>query len=547
MAEAILGIALLILAAKVLEEVATRLRQPPLVGDVLAGLLLGPAVFNTVEPTDEIQLFITIGIFFFFFLVGLEEIDVSGFLANLRTHLFFASVPAFFLPFGLVYLVTVLFDFTWVQSLAVSSLIAISSLSVLAKVLSDIGRLRDHTGLQLFTVTVIIEMIGLVLVSVAIQAGEPGEGFQAADFLWLLLRMVGFLVVAWFVGQRLVPPLLRLVIRYTKAQEIPFGVLMGILLLFVYFGDESGVHGTIGALLLGVALSKSIHEFHFPIVRGFRNLAYGVFVPIFFAGVGLRFEFSFLELSIAAIVSFVAVAFVGKYLGGLVAARLMRLESPPTSATGLMAKGSLEVALLLSLLQVGILQERYYSLLVFIILAFILVMPILVNQVFARSTHHVDVEKSDTIIPAYTQAAMAETRAADVMAEARFTIPHSLTITEFVARHLLYGQSHYPVVDSHGRLVGVMPADRVNLVQKASWPYYVVGRIMDKRVEVAYPEDSLYSVVEKMVRHHLPLVPVVDTAQRRKVLGLVTRDDIITSLVVEEPTNASRPTVRRSE
>lgn len=81
MTEAILSLALLILLAKVLEEVATRLRQPPLLGDVLAGLLLGPLVFRVVEPGREIELFITIGIFFFFFLVGLEEIDLAGFLA----------------------------------------------------------------------------------------------------------------------------------------------------------------------------------------------------------------------------------------------------------------------------------------------------------------------------------------------------------------------------------------------------------------------------------------------------------------------------------
>lgn len=83
MTEAILSLALLILLAKVLEEVATRLRQPPLLGDVLAGLLLGPLVFRVVEPGREIELFITVGIFFFFFLVGLEEIDLAGFPATL--------------------------------------------------------------------------------------------------------------------------------------------------------------------------------------------------------------------------------------------------------------------------------------------------------------------------------------------------------------------------------------------------------------------------------------------------------------------------------
>jgi len=97
-----LGLALLILLAKVLEEVAARLRQPPLLGDVVAGLPMGPLGFSAVHPSDELELFITIGIFF---LVGLEEIDVAGFLANLRTRLFVASVAAFAAPFALVMVV----------------------------------------------------------------------------------------------------------------------------------------------------------------------------------------------------------------------------------------------------------------------------------------------------------------------------------------------------------------------------------------------------------------------------------------------------------
>jgi|GEM_PF-1777770 len=105
------------------------------------------------------------------------------------------------------------------------------------------------------------------------------------------------MVGGWVLGHWLAPRLLRLALRYTSAREIPFGVLMGILLLFVYFGELSGVHGTIGALLLGVAMSRSAHEFHADVVKGFRSIVYGVFVTIFFAGAWLRLDLSFLQLS----------------------------------------------------------------------------------------------------------------------------------------------------------------------------------------------------------------------------------------------------------
>jgi Kef-type K+ transport system membrane component KefB/predicted transcriptional regulator len=531
MTEAILEIALLILLAKLLEEVAVRLRQPPLLGDVVAGLLLGPVVFSLVQPGLEIELFITIGIFFFFFLVGLEEIDIAGFLATIRTRLFIAACLAFLVPFSLGYWLSWFLGLAWVQSLAISSIIAISSLSVLAKVLTDVGRLRDHTGIQLFSVTVIVELLGLVLVSVAIFSGTPGKQFEALSFLRLLLQMVGFVLVAWVVGQWIVPRLLKLSRRYTKAREIPFGMLMGVLLLFVYFGDLSGVHGTIGALLLGIALSKTIHEFHFDVVRGFRNVAYGVFVPIFFAGAGLRLNFSFLELSALAVVGLIAVTVVGKYMGGLLAARIIRLEAPLASATGLIAKGALEIALLLSLLELGILGEHHFSLLIFITLLFLVVMPSIISLVFAKATRPEAVQEADPLIPTYVQMALGEIRVADVMSEVQSPIPEDMSVHEFVEKYLQLGRTRYIVTDKKGHLVGLLRADQIDLVPRQSRRTAQVKHLMDERHPVAYPEDPLYSVVEKMAEHRTSLMPVVVSESDNKILGVVPRTNIIQSLV----------------
>ena len=76
--EAILYLAVLVLVAKIFGEIFHRINQPTIIGNVLAGIIVGPALFALVQPIDEIELFVSIGVFFLFFLIGLEEIDLSG-------------------------------------------------------------------------------------------------------------------------------------------------------------------------------------------------------------------------------------------------------------------------------------------------------------------------------------------------------------------------------------------------------------------------------------------------------------------------------------
>lgn len=93
--EAVLFLAALILAAKLFGEILHRIGQPTILGNVLGGIIIGPAVFGLVSPIDEIELFVSIGVFFLFFLIGLEEIDVQGLFRVLRKRIFIGSAMHF--------------------------------------------------------------------------------------------------------------------------------------------------------------------------------------------------------------------------------------------------------------------------------------------------------------------------------------------------------------------------------------------------------------------------------------------------------------------
>ena len=170
--ESILYLSILVIGAKVFGELFHRIKQPTIIGNVLAGVVLGPALFSIVQPLDEIELFISIGVFFLFFLIGLEEIDLPGLFRVLRKRIFLGSAVGFLVPFSIASVFALSIDITLVQSLALASVIGASSLGVTAKVLTDLGKLRSTVGLEIFTITAIIEFIAIVITSMIIQIDE---------------------------------------------------------------------------------------------------------------------------------------------------------------------------------------------------------------------------------------------------------------------------------------------------------------------------------------------------------------------------------------
>jgi len=361
--EAILYLAVLIIAAKLFGELMHRIHQPTIIGNVLAGVVVGPALFALVKPIDEIEIFTSIGVFFLFFLIGLEEIDLAGLFRVMRGRIFAGSIAAFLIPFSVAGFFGLLLDLDFVKSFAIASVIAASSLGVTAKVLSDLGKLKSAIGLEIFTVTAIVEFVAIIVASVLIQVNSSSSP-EVSDFLWLFAKMVIFFAVAGLLSVFVLPKIFRIIRKHLYAEQIYFAIVIGIILLVAYFAEISGIHGAIGALLLGIAVSRMNKIEYSEISKNINVIGHGIFIPIFFAGIGLHFNFSFLNLELWIIAGFLGIMIGVKFLGSYIAVRIARMRPATTVAYGVMAKGAVDLALMLSLLQVAILSNELFSLLV---------------------------------------------------------------------------------------------------------------------------------------------------------------------------------------
>jgi len=525
--EAILYIAVLIVAAKLFGEIMHRINQPTILGHVLAGIIVGPALFAIVQPIEEIDLFISIGVFFLFFLIGLEEIDLAGLFAVMKGRIFAGSAVAFLIPFIVAGIFGLALDMDFIKSFAIASVIAASSLGVTAKVLSDLGKLKSTIGLEIFTVAAIVEFIAIIVTSVLIQI-NTSETPEISEFVWLFAKMIIFFVVAGLLSVFVLPRFFRIIRKHLQVQQVYFGMVIGVILLVAYFAEISGIHGAIGALLLGIAVSRMSKDEYTEISKNVNAIGYGIFIPIFFAGIGLHFSTAFLDLDLWIIAGFLGIMIGVKFFASYLAVRIAKMRPATTVAYGVMSKGAVDLALMLSLLQAEILENNLFSLLVLGTLMTMIISSVELQRKLKKIIHVKVGTLELGLIPVYFRRVVSDLHAISVIdTEFSKTTP-GITIKEFLENNEL-NKKAFLVFNEKNELVGIVSKREIDKFHKKTRDITTIADVMYKNFHTVLPEDYLYSVIQKMNSHPFDIIPVVDPKDGN-VIGIVTNQSIMSLL-----------------
>jgi len=527
--ESILYIGILLISAKLFGEIMHRINQPTILGNVLAGIIVGPALFALVQPIEEIELFISIGVFFLFFLIGLEEIDLAGLFRVMRGGIFVGSAVAFLLPFIVAGIFGMALDMDFIKSFAIASVIAASSLGVTAKVLSDLGKLKSTIGLEIFTVAAIVEFIAIIVTSIMIQI-NTSDTPEFSEFIWLFAKMIIFFTVAGLVSVFILPRFFRLIKKHLRVTQIYFGIVIGVILLVAYFAEISGVHGAIGALLLGIAVSRMSKEEYNEISKNVHAVGYGIFIPVFFAGIGLHFSTAFLDLELWVIIGFLVIMIGVKFLGSYIAVRIAQMKPATTVAYGVMSKGAVDLALMLSLLQVNILNNSLFSLLVLGTLMTMIISSVELQRKLKKIIHFKVGAIEMGLVPGYFRRVVSDLTAMSVINTAFLKTIKNVSIKEFLSNNDI-GKKPFLVFDEHDVLVGIVSKHEIEKSHKNTHDVTTIGDIMYKKLLTVLPSEYLYSVIQKMNSYPFDLIPVVDPKDQKKVIGIVSNHDIMNLLV----------------
>ena len=535
--EALFAVGVLIVAAKLLEGVFKRFGLNAIFAYAIAGVILGP-VTGLVHISTEVELILGIGIFMFFFLIGLEELDIAGFVAAIRGRIFFTAVLAVTLSMLVSLAVTTDYFFdlqlglSFTEALGLAGVLSLSSLGVVAKALVDEGRLREPVGVQIFTAVIIVELIALFVVGFAISedfSSDEHGGLDTANVAIIIAEIIGFAVVTWFVASKLVPWLLGLLYRLLHVPQFAFGMLLGGLFLVVVAAEEVGLHGSLGALLFGAALSFLPYQLRQDIVPGMRAVGEGFFVPLFFASAGLHFNLDFTKLPLETILALALLPLAGKVGASFLSAYVTRIEAPFATAVGLTAKGVAEIALLLVMLHSGAIGKDIFSLLVLVMLVYIMLTPMGIGYALRRvasSTHKLSL---DGLPPSFERFVLDELRVRDLLDPYR---PHpevSQTVKTFAEDWLLQDQHDYVVVE-HGALVGIVSLSMLRFLPHAEWEHTPLSQMLRQQTPTAYTDDYLEDALQRMTEYSLSALPVVDS-DSGEFRGSISAHEILGMLV----------------
>ncbi len=525
----LLPIGLLVVVAKLAQGILGRFGLSSIVAFTVTGIVLGP-VTGIVVPSPETHLFLGIGIFVFFFLIGLDEVDLRGFLATIRGRYFVAALMSVLIAlFAALVVTSDLFPFDFAlglhlaDALALAGILSLSSLGIVVKVLADGGHLQEPIGLQIFTTVIIAEVMALLVVGFTV--GERSHGLDAAGVLLLLGQMAGFVVVAWVLSARVISPAITYLQRFLNVPQLSFGLLFGGLLLMVVGAEKIGLHGSIGALLFGAALSGLSQRVRGEIMPGMRSASEGLFVPLFFASAGLHIDLSFTELPGATIAALVLVPLLGKFAGSFIGTYVTRLDAPFALATGLMAKGVAEIALLVVMLNNGVIEQNVFSLLVLIMFGYILLMPHAISFAVKGAKMRAPVTLPEAMPPSFARYALEGVLLGAVVDRTRTYPTSSISVKSFVDEWTVPGEHDYVVMDD-GEVTGILSMTRLRFVSKGSWETTPLGDVLRLNTPHAWPDEPIDDVLERMASHSLTIIPVYDR-DSDEFLGTVTSHEIL--------------------
>lgn len=350
-------LAILLFASRLAGEIMKWLGQPPLVGELLAGILLGliaarfPDTFSLLSSISHNDVFhgITeLGIFFLMLLAGLE-LKPSDIAESSRVAVGVA-LGGMLLPFGLGFGIAWVFlpasEARFAQALFLGTAMAITAVPVAAKILLDLGKLTSRVGKTLVSAAIYDDVASLILLAVLTAVIRYGALPDIQTFGFLLGKVVVFFVAAIALG-KFAFPWVGKKLKRSESEEFVFSMLIVAAMAYAVIGELLGLHFIVGAFMAGLFFrdqTVSVETFDDTKMK-ISGLTLGFLAPILFASIGMSLDLSAVTEIPDLLLVIVVASFVGKLLGAGIPAYFsgMSLRESAALGSGMCARGAVEL------------------------------------------------------------------------------------------------------------------------------------------------------------------------------------------------------------
>lgn len=372
--------------AKLLAEICERLGQPGLVGEILAGVLIGPSVLGWVRPGEILSVLADLGVIFLLFRVGLEVkpaelMRVSG----ISTVVASAGV---IVPFVIGWAILAAWGYPRAESVFVGASMVATSVGITARVLAARGLLDARASRVILAAAVIDDVLGLIVL--ALVSSLARGRFDLFQVGFTALGACAFVAIVALFGAPLLERLMPHVGSRLRLGEAEFALAVAVLLALALAASYTGVAAIVGAFLAGMALATTA-TFR---VRDLAQGATELLVPFFLAGIGLHVNANCFRdrgtLLLAALV--LAAAIVSKVIGcGLGSLTLGRADAL-CIGVGMIPRGEVGMVVAQMGLTMGVVSPAVYSTVVVMAVATTLVAPPLVTAAYRASSRRSSIQ-----------------------------------------------------------------------------------------------------------------------------------------------------------
>jgi len=399
--DVVLLIALALIFARLLGYIFDRFKQPAVIGEIIAGIILGGlglvvfsgqsfSFFNFTFSlpqlsynSEEFKLFAEIGILFMLFISGLQT-SLSK-LKKMGKPSSFVAIGGIVLPLILGIAAGMFFGFSQQDSIVIGLILVATSVGVTVRTLMDLHALDSDVGTTILGGAVIDDVLGIILLAFVLGIDSP---------IYIGIKIIIFFLIFLYLGLKIMDKILDLGEKIHLPKAL-LSISLAVFLIFSFFADKSGISGIIGAFVAGLIIGHTLKSRK--IIDDVQAIGYGFFIPLFFVWVGASLWegvsqdlSSFAAIGLLALI-IIIVAIVGKIVGCGIGAKLAGMKNKESLQIGVGMIPRMELALIIvsSAISHGLLsspkvEHQILAATILLTIATTLIAPLLIKAVFKQ-------------------------------------------------------------------------------------------------------------------------------------------------------------------
>lgn len=376
------ALALILLGTQLVGQLCIRAGIPDVIGQIVFGIIVGPAVLGLVQPNAMINEFQEIGVIILMFIAGLES-DLSLLKKYLKPAIVVALL-GMLLPVIVMGIAADIYGMQWFESLFIGVIFSATSVSISVAVLREYNQLGSKEGATILGAAVADDMGGVIALSLLIgMMNSQGDNAGKHNLPLTLIMQVVFFGGTYLLIRWLAPYMMHTSERL-ETVAAPSVMAMVICLGMAALADAVHLSGAVGSFFAGIAVANTRKRA--TVNRSFEPIGYAIFIPIFFVNVGLSMRFDHFLSSLGFIVMMTILACLTKLFGCGGGAKLMgfNFDSSYIIGSGMIARGEMALITARVGFQAHLLSEKYYSDIITVIVLATLLAPFILKHSLRR-------------------------------------------------------------------------------------------------------------------------------------------------------------------